>query len=278
MIFVSTSCLRGAESRFEPSIIKVLEVYKKLGIKNIELGAAHKPVDSVKDMLEKCKKTEGNFICHTNFPPTGEKRMLNICSQDEEFRKLTLLSAKKSIEFLDKLGGKLFSLHSGYVADTAADGKPLTEAADREKAIETGANILGQICDYADEFDIRVAAENSPAGKFSVCSSPAEMKELLKLVSSRNLGMLLDLGHAALTEQKLGIERKEFVKLQDKVLEFHVHQVASGVDHKEVTDAKEVFRGFDTDALNEAALTLEANMLGEKQILSSLDRIKSALQ
>lgn len=270
MIFVSTSCLKGETGTFNPDVYRVLDIYKKLGIENIELGASHQPLHNEKELLKKCKEVGKKFICHGNFPPTGDKRMLNICSEEKSMKKLVLSSAKSSIEFVSKLNGNIHSMHFGCTKEIDANIQFLSKEISQKKAIENGINILGIICDYAKDFNIKIALENAPPHHFCVNVNPETTNEILKRISAKNLGLLTDLGHARLTQQKLNIDWSEFTKLQNKILEFHVHDVVNGKDHQHF-QSKEVFEGFDKDILKNTSLTLESNNVSEEQILSSID-------
>jgi sugar phosphate isomerase/epimerase len=276
MIFASTSCLRGGEGKFEKDVMHVLDVYKRLKISNIELGAAHSPMPGLKPLLKYKKETNANFIVHANFPPSGEKLMLNMCSASQKMQKAVMASAKASIELINKLEGSLFSAHFGYTADILANNMQMSEKISEQRAMEIGANTLGQVCDYAQYYGISVAVENMPPLPLYVLIKPSEFKELLKKVSRKNLGILIDLGHMVLTEQKLGIKREEFAGLQGRAFEFHVHGVAGGKDHQK--PGAGIFTGFEKDALGDKSLTLESNSLSEKQIMESLAFISKFLQ
>ncbi len=269
MIFASTSCLKGVSSRFEPDIIRALNEFEKAGIKNIELGAAHSPMPDVQAALKKCLSFGENFIIHANFPPLPDRRMLNIGTADEDFAKKIFANAKLSIDTLNKIGGSLFSLHYGNLTDTLKDDSECSSKESMESAVERSNLMLARICDYAQNYGINVAFENSPYSQHSISHDPKLIKEVLKSVSSKNLGVLLDLGHAKLTEIRLGIPMSEFAKLQDNILEFHCHNVVNGIDHQQLKDAS-IFNLFGKDVLDKAALTLESNSLSISQIQESL--------
>lgn len=277
MLFASTSCLKGRDSKFEKDVMHVLGVYRQLRISNIELGAAHSLMPSLSPLLKYQKDTGCNFICHANFPPSSEKLFLNLCSQSPNMQKSVMASAKASIELLNKMGGSLYSVHFGFLADMLPNLMQMSEKAPYQKAFDTGANTLGQVCDYAQYYNVNVAVENQPPHGLLLLSKPQEMKELLKKVARKNLGLLIDLGHMALTEKKLGIPRSDFAKLQEKAFEFHVHEIVGENDHQKLTSPS-VFAGFDREILMKSALTLEATGLTEKQIMESLALISRAVQ
>ncbi len=277
MMFVSTMCLKGRTSKFEKDVMHILNTYKNLKINNIELGSAHDLPD-LKQVI-KFKKDNGcNFICHGNFPPSGEKMMLNMCSTSQKMQKTVMATAKKSIEFLNKIEGEMYSVHLGYSADILPNHMQMSEKISEERALEIGAHTLGQVCDYAQYYNVKVAVETGPPFPFAVLIKPAEIRELFKKVSKKSLGMLFDLGHIKLSEQKFGIKRKEFTKFQSRAFEFHAHQVVNGVDHNKITNAADVFAGFDKEVLKNAAVTLESNNTTTQQIMESLAAISNFLQ
>ena len=269
MIFASTSCLKGRGSKFEKDVMHVLEAYRNLKISNIELGAAHGKVPDLKPIIKYWKETNANFICHANFPPTGVNLLVNPASQSNKMQKMVMATAKSAIEFLNKVEGKLYSVHGGFVADITPSGLQMSDKVSVERARDTASNTIGQICDYAKYYDVNVAVEVEPPFDWNIMTMPSDAREMLKKVARKNLGLLFDLGHITLTEQQKGVKREEFVKLQEKAFEFHVHKVVNGVDHQKLTNDS-VFRGFDKEILKKAAVTLESNSLSEKQIMESL--------
>ncbi|MFH1510237.1 MAG: hypothetical protein ABIF10_00985 [Candidatus Woesearchaeota archaeon] len=72
-MYVSTSCLRGKNSLFEPDVFKVLLAYDKLGIDSVELGSVHRPARNILRL----RSFGFNYIVHCVFPPRKKPLMMN---------------------------------------------------------------------------------------------------------------------------------------------------------------------------------------------------------
>ena len=109
-VYVSTSCLTNGSNVFD-----VLEAYAKAGLRNIELGSAHKYISN----LSPAKFTQYGFnlIAHHYFPPSPEPLIVNLASQDTLILKRSKDQIKRSIDFCHSMGIKLFTFHAGFRAD-----------------------------------------------------------------------------------------------------------------------------------------------------------------
>lgn len=81
-------------------------------------------------------------------------------------------------------------------------------------------NILGlqQICDHAAELDMRIAVENMVNMPALLGRRPEEIEGIIETVDRKNLGFILDVGHAN-TNGNL----EKFLVLKEKVIHVHVH-------------------------------------------------------
>jgi len=269
MIFVSTSCMRGRDSRFEKDLRVILNTYAKHGIANVELGAA---LGFVKDLgiVSRFKKdNDANFIIHNLFPPPKESFMLNIATQDEKQRKNHLDFVKQSLEFCRKLDSNLYSLHFGFRADIDMMEKPLSTPVAHETAFTTAKQSLLGILDYAKQYGINVAVENQPLvlSDMILLSHPEHFFELDREFKQKNFGFLIDIGHLALTPERF--DRKKFIeKIQDRIFELHIHAVVDGHDHQPLKDAS-LLDILPKSVIQKAALTIEINKADINQIISS---------
>jgi len=268
MIFVSTACLKGSDSRFTRNLSYVLDIYKRLGIKNIELGSVHEKINDFTPLFRYKKENNANFIIHGFFPPTDAKFMMNLASQNSRILKGTIAIAKNGIEMCNKLDSNLYSMHAGHCADVFVNQSKCKKIISADKAIEISANSLGILCDYAKKLDVKIAVENSNGFTENTFNYSIEsFNEIFRKVSSRNLGVLIDIGHLNMAAKHFGFDKKDFIKkLQSKVLELHCHENHGMKDEHLNVKNKDLLNSFDKDVLKKIAVTLEANWLDENGI------------
>jgi len=267
MHYVSTAVLKGTNRGFEKNLFRTLEIYKRLGIKNIELGSVHEYIPDLKPLFKYKKENDANFIIHTFFPPTKEPMMVNLASKNEEFLKKSLTVAKNAIELCNELESDLYSMHPGLLRDYTQNMDPLSEFMDHDEAVEKTIASLNEIIDYAKNYDVKIAIENMMV-KLNVFYDYHDFLKVFKEVRYKKLGLLLDIGHLNYSLKDLN-SKIEFVdKLRDKIFEMHIHELDSfNKDHKKLVNP-DILKPFNIDTKN-IALTLESNGLDEKDIIDS---------
>lgn len=283
MIFVSSSCLKGRTGRFEKDFLHVLKVYERIGITNIELGAAHDYVSDLKPLFDFKRKNDANFILHCNFPPVKENFMLNIASCDEKIRDVSLKAAQASIDMCRKLDSKLFSLNGGFLCDFDRSMRRLNDLSDYEGAYSRCIDSLQTLTDISSQYGIRLAVENHYVSEGVMFTDISEFRRLLKDIRKNDLGVLIDLGHLKLNSVVYGKDQESFIsEVKDRIMELHIHQIREGVgvsfgdDHRMIRD-KSVLDIVPKDVLKRASLTLESNQLSPEEILLGVNIIESAL-
>ncbi len=282
MIYISTICLKGERKEvFTRDLKKVLEVYKKNNIKNIELGSVHSYIKDLSFLKKYKKENDANFIIHGFFPPSKEKFFINFASQNETILKKSINIAKNAINLCNEIESNLYSLHGGYLADFSenSDFSPnyLSGFADYEKAFETVVGSLNELCDYAAEYSVNIAVENNTDFFERIMFSKAEdFEKLFKRMKRRNIGILIDLGHLKTCSMHHGFDRNYFIKkLQNKILELHIHDNNGCKDTHNNLKNLDILSDFDRNILKKAALTLEAIKLTPEEILKSKKLLES---
>ena len=268
MNYVSTACLKGESTKFTRDIFKVLDVYTKAGIKNIELGAAHNPFDNIKDLFKYKKEHDLNYIMHFNFPAAKVNYMLNLGSINEEIAKISLDVVKKGIELCNELEAPIYSLHPGFVADLDTELKPLSKKIPKDKAVSLAISRLQEAVDFAQEYNIKIAVENMVPQCVSFCKI-GDFIKLFKEINSKKLGVLVDIGHLKLTNPKFEEQKKFIDTIKNKIIEMHIHELIDGNDHFPVLK-NNVIKPFNIDT-KKIALTLEINRADIEQIKQSYD-------
>jgi sugar phosphate isomerase/epimerase len=265
MVYVSTSCLRDGENRFTKDIFRVLDVYGKLGIQDIELGSTHSYIGDLTPLFSFQREHNANFVIHGFFPPTKEQVILNFASQTNVLKK-SMEIAKQALEFCRKLNSRLYSCHGGYLADLDLDFNPIQPLMSYEQAFDTVKHSIAELVDYASSYDIKVAIEKISYADDVMFYHYNHFLHLFEEVNQKNLGILLDVGHLDKDCSKGLFTKKEFIeKVKHKIFELHVHQVVGQKDHFNVTD-ENILKDFDKETIEKAAVTLEANMLTAEEV------------
>ena len=222
-VYVSTSCLKNPKN-----VIKVLKEYEKAGIKNVELGSVHENFD-----LKELKKFDFNFLIHNYFPPPKIPFNFNLASQNRIIQTKSIKLAKKAIDLCYRINSPLYTFHAGFTVDPPKLGKPFPREniPVRDKTVKSYVKSVKELVVYAKDRDIKIAMEPNVVQKFNLVNNSnklclfAELQEIQILLNSfdkKELGILLDLGHTAVTSYWLNFDKDEFVK-QCKSRVFAVH-------------------------------------------------------
>ncbi len=213
MIYASTNCLKHPKN-----LEKVLTEYQKGEIENVELGSVHEHFDT-----KILKKFDFNFIIHNYFPPPKISFNFNLASENKTVRQKSSKLAKKAIDLCCYIESPLYTFHAGFTVDPPKLGKalPRINMNDRDNAIGTFVDEVEKIVDYANSRGIKVAMEPNVVQKFNLVENRndlclfaeyLEIEKLFKILKKTSLGLLLDLGHTAVTSHWLKFDKDEFVQ------------------------------------------------------------------
>lgn len=279
MVYISTSCLKRENSKFTKDVFRVLEIYKRYNIKNIELGSVHSYVKDLTKIKKYQKENEVNFIIHGFFPPSKKPFFLNFASKNKDVLRKSMKVAKNAIELCNELNSNIYSIHGGFYCDVDIKGNAISKRIPYGEAIEIAAESFSEICDYASNYNIKVAVENM-AGilKDAIFINYNDFNNLFKKLNVRNFGILFDIGHAAVTKIRYGIDTKEIIdKLKNKIFEIHINKSVGEEDTHLNIDSPDLLKDFDKDTLKKVVLTLEATNLRPNEILKGKEIIEKAL-
>ncbi len=280
-VYVSTSCLSNGDNIFE-----VLDAYAKAGLKNVELGSSHKFTENLSPAS--FRRYGFNLLCHHYFPPPEDPLIINLASQDKATLKRSREQLKKSIDFCASLGIDLFSVHAGFRTDPneilVFQGK---KAAPYERALATFIESVEEINSYAEERKVRIAVENNVLAEYNMVDKQnpylllcqaEEFEAFFAGITSRNVGVLLDLGHLNVTANSMGFDRYDFIKrVKDRVFALHVHENNGLVDeHKEINETGwclDITRDF-----TDFPVVIESVKQSVEQIVSQVALLEDALR
>jgi len=278
MIYVSTTCLKGENSKFTKDVFRVLEIYKEYNIKNIELGSVHSYVKKLSKLKKYQKENNANFIIHGFFPPAKKPFYLNFSSKNKNIVKESIKVAKNAIDLCNELNSNLYSTHPGLFADVNMEKNLISEKISFKEAVGISVESFNDICDYASNYNIKVAVENAAGtDKANIFKDHNDFNNFFKKVEAKNLGALIDIGHANIAKVKFGVDVKELINNTKKIFEIHIHQSIGGDDTHLNINSLDLLKDFDKEILKKAELTLEATGLNPNEILKGKEIVEQVL-
>jgi len=277
-IYASTSCLKNPKN-----VINVLKEYEKASIKNVELGSIHEHFD-VQDL----KKFSFNFLIHNYFPPPKNAFNFNLASQNPTIRSSSIKLAKKAMDLCRKIGAPLYTFHAGFTVDPPRLGKPFPRdnIPKREDSLRIYNESLSELIDYSQSSGIKIAMEPNVVQKFNLINNENklclfanfdEMKFLKNYFEKAKLGILLDLGHTAVTAHWLNFDKDEFVEQCRKwVYAIHVSQNNGKADqHRSLT--KNSWQVSKLKSFKKVPIILETMNLHSNEIRKNISLVNKIL-
>ena len=274
-IYVSTSCL---SKKYDFS--QTLDIYSKLDIKNVELGVCK---DSTLDVTKLIKKYNFNYIVHHYFPPPKKPFIINLASQDKQILEKSIHQMIKSIDFCTDFNINFFSFHAGFRVDPGINLKfDFSKIPEYENSFNTFKKSVEKIVDYAERRCVKVAIENNVLSEYNLVDGQNklllmcelwEFERLFSEINSKNLGVLLDIGHLKVTANLLKFDANEFIyKLKDKIFAVHVHENNGRLDeHKCIREGDWSLGIVDSYFKNKnIPIVLECKCNNEKELGTSL--------
>ena len=273
--YVSTSCL-GNKYDFS----QILDIYDEFGIKNVELGVCE---DYGMDAVKLLEKHDFNYVVHHYFPPPKKSFIINLASQDKQILGKSIDQIKKSIDFCADFDINFFSFHAGFRADPDINLKfNFDNITEYETSFSIFKESIEKIVDHAERRNVKVAIENNVLSEYNLvkgqnklllmCES-WEFERLFEEIRSKNLGVLLDIGHLKVTANLLKFDANEFIyKLKDKIFAVHIHENNGRVDeHICPTEGDWSLGVVDSYFRNsEIPIVLECKCNNEKELKNAL--------
>ena len=277
MIYTSTSCLKN------PRILsKVLDAYQKGDIENVELGSVHSSFN-----INILKKYDFNFLIHNYFPPSKKPFNFNLASQNPKIHSNSIQLAKSAIDLCRKIDSPLYTFHAGFTTDPQTLGKAFSKKniSSRSKALSIFIDSVQVLVDFSKTHGIKIAIEPNVVQKFNLVKNRndllllAEYDEIelfLKFFNKSDIGILLDLGHTAVTSHWLNFDKDDFVlKCKDRVSAIHVSNNNGKNDqHRSLT--KNCWQSSKLKLFKKQPIILETMNLTIDQIKENIDIAKSS--
>ena len=279
MIYVSTNCLKNSTD-----VIRVLKEYEKADIENVELGSVHR-FFNVKEL----KQFSFNFIIHGYFPPPKTKFIFNLASQNKTIRKRSIKLAKDAINLCCEIESPLYTFHAGFTVDPQKLGARFSQKniVNKEKSIETFVESVTDIIDFAKNYGIKIAMEPNVVEEFNLVKNKNdlllfadldEIKQFYGIFKQKDVGLLLDLGHTAVTSYWLNFDKNKFVKFcADKALAVHISNNNGKKDqHRSIT--KKCWQVSKLKLLKNHPITLETSNLDINKIKHNMKIAENAIK
>ncbi len=215
-------------------IVEILEIAAGGGIRKIEISPGLSYCKDIKTILLS-KREEFDFLVHNYFPTPKIPFALNLASNNQETIERSMKMCKEAIDFAYALGIPFYSVHCGYCFDT--DGKALGNRGQielprilYEDAKSIFANNIKSLCEYAMQKGIKLAIENNVMASFAEGNKElylgvdtSDLLELVDMIDMPNLGILLDLAHAQVSNTTLKFGVDDMISsLKDYILEIHI--------------------------------------------------------
>ena len=186
------------------------------GFVDIETDFFNLPMDEFKEELNRQKAlftSHGLEVSQAHAPWRTPK------DNDPGERKRWILAMKKAIIGTRELGCHRFVVHPLF---------PYMESGDHpEEVWKMNEEFLGDLSDYAKEYEIIVCLENMPFPEFPIATVEHDL-EMLKRLNRDNLKICLDTGHAAIFNKS---NVASSVRLIGDLLEaVHIHDNMGEID------------------------------------------------
>ena len=278
MIYVSTNCLQNPVNA-----IDVLQKYEKANIENVELGSVHAFFD-----IKKLKQFNFNFIIHGYFPPPKIKLIFNLASQNKIIQKRSIKLAKDAIDLCCEIESPLYTFHAGFTVDPKKLGSPFVQnkMIKKEISMQIFIESVTNIIEHAKKRGIKIAIEPNVVQEFNLTNNENklllladidEIKQFSKIFKKKDVGILLDLGHTAVTSHWLNFDKNEFVKTcLDNTVAVHVSNNNGKKDqHKSLT--KNCWQTSQLKLFKNLPITLETMNLNVTQIKNNIKIAQTSL-
>lgn len=219
-VFVSSGAFRSR------SLHEVLSRAIEWGIPALELssGVAWSP-DNIR--LARDARRDGlELLVHNYFPPPEKSFVLNLASSDSGTLARSIDHCRRAMDLSAELGAPLYSVHSGFAISPQPEqlGKPLLDVP-RSGLVDTRRRFVesvGILAAHAKTLGLTFALENNVLASFNLvdgrnemllCVTPEDILEFLGEVRATNVAVLLDVAHAIVSANSLGLKIDSFVDL-----------------------------------------------------------------
>lgn len=284
-VYISTNALSG-----NYHLSKILSFYHRQKINQIELSSSNhlekNPLKIIKSYQQKYQTT---YLVHNYFPPPVTPFVFNLASSNPKVIEKSLTLAKNALQLCAKIGSPFYSFHGGLLFDGTGELETQTNTFKINSSIlhpgEARENFLSklkQLLSFAEKIKVKLLIENN------VC--PPSLKDkmlfvdendflwLFSKIKSRNIGILLDLGHLKVSAATYHLSPERIIqKLAKKIIALHLHDNNGKADlhlpikkHSRVIKTIKAFNQKKITLILEARLKSIQKILQQKKLLENL--------
>lgn len=270
MIYASTACLPGKQP-----LSSRMSLYKKHGIKAIELGAG---VTVDENDLAQIIEDNEQILIHNYFPPPTESFVLNLASANNNIRKRSLELVHKAMTLSANLKAAFYSVHAGFITDPVGFGttsfifpspKSSTES---RAAFDRFCYSLEQILHWAGQLGVSLLIENNVCSQENkgklLLQTAEEFMELFSLVNNPHLGILLDTGHMKVSANTFNFDIDSFIQtVAPHVRAVHLHDNDGIYDsHQPVKSESQLFNLLNRSLFQDVVTVVESKFESAEQL------------
>lgn len=230
-VYVSTGAFQTRNIR------ELFQIAMDYDIRRIELSAGLSYASDTLDTVREFAKKGFCFLIHNYFPAPEKEFVLNLASNDVNIVRQSVSMCKHAIDLAAELGIPFYSLHCGFTFDAA--GMNLGNASQMQlpriaidKAKKIFVENISEICQYAARRQLKIAIENNVLAEFAsgqndvyLGVTPEDLLEILDMAGQPNLGVLLDLAHAQVSNTFLGFGMQRMLDMLDShIIAVHVSE------------------------------------------------------
>jgi sugar phosphate isomerase/epimerase len=262
------------------------------GRPNIELGSTHNYEPGILDGL---KKIPGRYITHNFFPPTADRLVLNIASEDADIRRESIAFIKAGVDFASELGAEIYTIHPGFLTDPKGEAKTAgsydfnfdtTRPPDRaqyRRGTDLFFDALDDIARYVEGRGVKIAIETQGSAtkkEFILFSEPVDFQRFLDQGYGPEIGINLNLAHTYLASLVTPFDVKQAIHmLTPRVFAIEVsHNNGKADEHKSLVDGAWYFPLLKDRRFKDVAVIFEARNVSMGDVERScvlLDRLYS---
>ena len=223
-LFVSTTFMPD-----QTTLRRALDVCLESGIRALEIGSNH----CFEDSYDYLADYPFSYLVHNYFPIPEEDFVLNLASSDKDIRSRSIDHVKKSIDFCDEIGAKLYTFHPGFLTDPQGSNPSSdnydfqwneTHLAKVDVSVAKSLmyDSIDKIVGYSTAKTVRIAIETEGSlhkRDHLLMQRPEEYEELFDRYSPQTIGVNLNIGHLNLAAIAFNFKKDAFVdQVQDYIL------------------------------------------------------------
>lgn len=302
-LFVSTASLKN--NRDLPAVLKI---YFDLGFRKIEISALHN-YQSTQSLIALVKEYQAKgveFIYHNYFPRPQQDIVLNVLSRSAENRQRSKDLIAEAVRLMRETGVDLYCFHPGYLGDPVVGANGMFDFGrarpwSAKEAVQDFQNdfmkFYEQLRIESREQTVFLGIENlfpPPQGdNYSIFCSYPDIEDMFRspALKNSNMGILVDLGHLAISANILQFDRDAFLDyviedFGDRIYEVHLSENDQKEDlHAAITQdswqlsALERFENTGT-RLNgrKTRFCIESRGLTAEELKASYDIVKNKME